>query len=150
MANRGQAQYTRGNVGINDDYFHMIIPEGIYFRNGAGWASDVRLNKAGLGNARTDQVSNGVTFTSSNGVKITWTLTCMMPNNILIVYNESVLLNWKCYNHESLIHWEEGNFDDWTFPGCLSKSMNSDSEWHEYNVDECFNFNFFKSLDYSN
>ena len=132
MANRGQAQYTRGNVGINDDYFHMIIPEGIYFRNGAGWASDVRLNKADLGNTRTDQVSSGVTFTSSNGIKITWTHTCMMPNNILIVNNESVPLNGKCYNKESLIHWEDGNSGGWKSPVYLSNSTNLDNEWHEY------------------
>ena len=73
-----------------------------------GLAPDVRLNKADLGNTRIDQVSSGVTFTSSNGVKITWIYTCMMPNNILIVNNESVPLNGKCYNKESLIHWEDG------------------------------------------
>ena len=97
-----------------------------------GLAPDVRLNKADLGNARTDQVSNGVTFTSSNGVKITWTLTCMMPNNILIVNNESVPLNGKCYNKESLIHWEDGNSGGWKSPVYLSNSTNLDNEWHEY------------------
>ena len=29
-------QYTRGNVGKIDDYFHIIIPEGIYLRNKLG------------------------------------------------------------------------------------------------------------------
>ena len=57
-----------------------------------------------------------------------------------MVNNESVPLNGKCYNHEGLTHWEDGNSGGWTCPVYLSNSTNHHSEWHEYNVDECFNY----------
>ena len=52
----------------------------------------------------------------------------MMSNNILIVNNESVPLNGKCYNKESLIHWEDGNSGGWKSPVYLSNSTNLDNE----------------------
>ena len=96
-----------------------MISEGAYFRNGAGWAPEVRLNKAELGNARTDQVLSGVTFTSSYGVKITGTHTSLMPNNVLITNKELVPLNGMCYNHQDFIHWKDDNSGGWTCPVCL-------------------------------
>ena len=51
-----------------------------------------------------------------------------MPNNVLMVNNESVPLNGKCYNHEVLTHLEDGNSGGWTCPVYLSNSTNHHSE----------------------